>query len=434
MPDDILDSAQKAINDAAGQPTPAVPPPPAPTADELLASPSPPEPPKQKKKSLGPILAALLLLVAAIPLGVRFASQQQQLTEIRSRANETGSCTGTPPANCRVNGTLIGTCAGKTKTNCDRVKRCGCSWTTSSGSTQQACINRCRSNFSTQSQINFCITNNCQSTTTETCSSLRGSCVGNNYCYLANKKRTTDCDTTNEICCYGPSITITPRPSTTQTPAPTSGGGGNQQSGGGDTGNTTSCVLPPINTICTNTQKPFKGKCAIYHCPQGCGGGDPNKCDENDPGVWISQADCTTKLTAGECGQIDIVDENSTYCDTPNYCTVPQTRCNNCGGGGGGQTPSCQSVLVYDSSNNNITGSLRDGSRKLTPGEKITLATPKGLATKARFRIQGITDTTENSDAETTSSEYRLTVEIPGNVTQSQLTIEAEIFVNGGWK
>ena len=368
MPDDILDAAQKAINDAAGQSTPAVPPPPAPAANEptqadkivdsLLSSPSvsapageqpstinnqpttntapPQEPVKPKKKSLGPLLAALLLLVTAIPLGVRFASQQQSLNEIRSRA--------TAP-----------TCV--------------------SPNTCVPSLAECRDAGGTQ---------------------VSKTCNG------------------NWKCC---NIPTTPAPSTSS-----DWGGGD-----GNIPQQPSCVLPPINTVCSNTGKPFKGQCAIYHCPQGCGGGDPNKCDENDPGVWISHAPCTTKLTAGECGQIDIVDENLTYCDTPNYCTVPQIRCNNCGGGGGGgtpETPQCNLIKLYKD------GAVVTDYSTLKAGDAVQIAVAGGLATKARIRMNGAAF--EETSTKNASGEYTKDLTIPEGVTS--FTFEAEIFgTDGNW-
>lgn len=94
----------------------------------------------------------------------------------------------------------------------------------------------------------------------------------------------------------------------------------------------------------------------------------------------------------------------------------------------------CEAILVYDANNNDITAVIKNGSRKLTAGETIILATPKGQATKARFRIQGIADWTENDTTKTTDTQYRLSFQIPSTMTQTQGTFEVEVFVNTQWK
>lgn len=94
----------------------------------------------------------------------------------------------------------------------------------------------------------------------------------------------------------------------------------------------------------------------------------------------------------------------------------------------------CEAIKVYDANNNDITAVIKNGSRKLTTGESIILATPKGQATKARFRIQGIADWTENDTTKTTDTEYRLEFQIPTTMTQAQGTFEVEVFVSGVWK
>lgn len=124
--DDLLGSAQKAINDAANAAnsaappaTPSSPPPPEPApeppaspqkpssprveagqggpvekagvVDALLSTPSsppeaPPPPSPKKKAPKTAIIAALLLFFITIPLTVYYVSQQQQIADIRSSA------------------------------------------------------------------------------------------------------------------------------------------------------------------------------------------------------------------------------------------------------------------------------------------------------------------------------------------------------------
>ncbi|MEK9143543.1 MAG: hypothetical protein AAB481_02870 [Patescibacteria group bacterium] len=170
--------------------------------------------------------------------------------------------------------------------------------------------------------------------------------------------------------------------------------------------------------------------------------------------------DCGTSL--GECGQIDWLDTNN------NYCGVKEQNCGgSCAGttttttGGtttttGGTTTTttnnptatpiptptptpvpggtCELIKVYDAAGADITLAVSNGTKKLALGEQVIIATSKGNATKARFRIQGIADWTENDTSKTTATEYRLGFTIPSTLTQAQGTFEVEVYVNGQWK
>ncbi len=96
--------------------------------------------------------------------------------------------------------------------------------------------------------------------------------------------------------------------------------------------------------------------------------------------------------------------------------------------------PQCTSIKIYDAGGADITAGVRDKTRKLKLGETITLGTPKGSAAKAHFRIQGITEFTDNDTAITTATEYRLKIQIPTTITQAQGNFEVEIFVGGQWR
>ena len=96
--------------------------------------------------------------------------------------------------------------------------------------------------------------------------------------------------------------------------------------------------------------------------------------------------------------------------------------------------PTCETIRIYDAAMTDITASLKNGSKKLAIGEEVTIATSKGTATKARFRIQGVADWAENDTSKTTATEYRLTIRIPAALTQTQGTFEVEVFINGAWK
>lgn len=95
---------------------------------------------------------------------------------------------------------------------------------------------------------------------------------------------------------------------------------------------------------------------------------------------------------------------------------------------------SCETIRVYDATDTEITSELRNGTRTLSVGETVTLATSKGSATKARFRIQGITQFAENNPSLTTDHEYRIQIQIPSTITQTQGSFEAEVFIGGNWK
>ena len=94
----------------------------------------------------------------------------------------------------------------------------------------------------------------------------------------------------------------------------------------------------------------------------------------------------------------------------------------------------CRQLLVYDAAGADITQAVRAGTKKLAIGEEITLASTKGNATKARFRIQGIAEWAENDPTKSTTTEYRLQFQIPTTMTQAQGTFEVEVFVNVVWK
>lgn len=162
------------------------------------------------------------------------------------------------------------------------------------------------------------------------------------------------------------------------------------------------------------------------------------------------------KSSTGGCGQVDVYDANNILIGF----VIDKT---NCGGNPPTTTtndappreittttttttttinptptatpaPTCETIRVYDSAGTDITASLKDGSKKLAIGDDVTIATTKGTATKARFRIQGVADWAENDTTKTTATEYRLGIKIPSALTQTQGTFEVEVFMSGAWK
>lgn len=135
----------------------------------------------------------------------------------------------------------------------------------------------------------------------------------------------------------------------------------------------------------------------------GCGGNTPTTTTNDAPPREITTTTTTTTTTI-----------NPTPTATP--------------------APTCEAIRVYDAAMTDITAQLKDGSKKLAIGDDVTIATTKGTATKARFRIQGVADWAENDTTKTTATEYRLGIKIPSALTQTQGTFEVEVFINGAWK
>lgn len=363
-----------------------------PPEPEPEPTPTIPSPVDKKHGNKSLVLAVLLFLVATLPLAVYFTSQQRQLADLRGRAQEGPyPCTSpnvcvTSPLECR------------------------------DGGGQQV---------------------------SQSCPSGR---IG--------------------VCCNFGSGTNTP------TPTPTPQGGACPGKGGlgqvcrvpQNCNNLPNCdgTLACISGVCqqaTAGQCGSSGRCRIHICDK-CSnyGGGLDECRSGG-----QEADCASAVVpAGQCGQVDILDGSGSYCG------VKQQACTgSCSGGpapttpppGGtpppestptpttppGNTPTptptpvpggtCELIKLYDAAGTTeITQAVRDGTKKLALGEQVIIATSKGNATKARFRIQGVADWTENDTSKTTATEYRLGITIPSTLTQAQGTFEVEVFVNGVWK
>lgn len=417
---DILKSAQAQIDDAAGQvsvsPQPSSPPPqPSPELNLPFSSRAEPhameekptetdnapgEPPpvpvippaiKKKRGNKFLLLAVLLFLFATIPLAVFFISQQSQLADLRGKAQVPGPYPGQPcsPPNA------IQCFADQKKHWCDP--------------------------------------------STNTWSTGGDACIGSNKCVISDYFcEGTQCTARNAMLNNGTCGNV---PSTDTNCTPRCDGGGTNQCQNGE-------------------QNRDQGRVLVCTCAQGCSYKNDDTEGSGGSG-WVCDENCNVydndKIPAlGSCYQIDFVHQG-----TNQYCGVKTIQCDgSCqtdvivptATPGGNPTPTptpppestptptpipggtCEVIKVYSVEDTDITQEIKDGTKKLALGEQIVLATSIGSATKARFRIQGIADWTQNNPDETTETEYRLTITIPTTLTQAQGTFEVEVFVDDQWK
>lgn len=370
--------------------------------------PIPVVPPAIKKKHGNKflLLAVLLFLFATLPLAVFFISQQNQLADLRGRAVG-------PYPTCKSPNVCV-----PSAIECRDGGGKQVSLTCPSGKIGVCCDFGSATNTPTPTPIR-------SSTPTPTPTIPAGSCgnAGQACC---------DPFSQNGTICNG-SLYCNTATGTCQTTSPPNLCQGSQGSGGS-----------------AGTE------CEVFRCGSQCNAG--NQCT-----ISAGRFPCDQASLNGQCGQIDWKDTSG------NYCGV---KSQNCGGScagtttttpppGGtpppGETPppgatptpppatptptptpipgeTCEVIKVYSVEDTDITQEIKDGTKKLALGEQIILATSIGSATKARFRIQGVADWTENNPDETTETEYRLTITIPTTLTQAQGTFEAEVYVDGQWK
>lgn len=397
--------SKKTGNDVEVEPTPVIP------------------PPVFQKRSISRslMLAVLLFFLGTLPLTVYFTSQQRQLADTRSRAQQ-----GPYPP--------------------------GCAECLFFNENPDDCKNVCSS-----------------SPTTNTCEGRGGTCRSswgvNPSC---DKLGALDCPG-DEVCVKGCPAT-TPIGGTTSKPKPVG-------------------VVPtPPTTTPANSGECSGSCCSVdsgqsgwkFSCPEGLSVGtlpdDPNvgaRCMSNPTPVSGGQACVSSDPCVAE--QIDVCnDPNPSNCNINTLAGfIIKPKSANCGGTTtvttttttsttastegnppeGSNPPSaptatstaipsptsppggtCELIKLYDSAGADITQAVKDGTKKLVIGEEVTIATSKGNAAKARFRIQGVADWAENDPSKTTSGEYRLSIHIPSTLTQTQGTFEVEVFVGGQWK
>lgn len=183
------------------------------------------------------------------------------------------------------------------------------------------------------------------------------------------------------------------------------------------------------------------GKCKLYICDK-CSnyGGGLDECRDGG-----QEVDCASAVVpAGQCGQVDILDAQGKYCE------VKQQACTgSCAGGpqptnpppGGtpqptpgptspppGSTPTpvvlqCTRIRVYKNN-------TQVDPATLLPGDAVILAVAGSNATKGRIRVNGAAwaeSTTLNSNGE-----YTVAFTIPTGTTS--FTVEGEVFKDGVWQ
>lgn len=428
MPDDILDAAQKQINDAATQlgssstpPDPAKTPlsPPqlkeeallkepvtpattAPTTDtdevnsimeSVLGSdknvdkkPSQPDltptvlppPPPPKRSKVGVILAVLLFLLFTIPLGVYFISQQQQLADLRSRAQigpyptttTTPGPSGTPTGNCND-------CGGFNQGQCG---------------------------------VGGSDTINCNPNNTP-CEGGMVVCDGG--CYPPNYQ---SCKDYGRAGCYPPETPCTESDPCARVSCPAGqycNGGACVTGQGGDN------IVSFICGQCTADRRcDTGGSVGTQGYSNPCGQVD--ECQKNADGsinystckaIKLCDPSCsggTTSPPGGTPGPTSPPGESPTPESSPSPTSPPAG-------------PQCRAIKIY-----------KDGSEvtdlsSLRPGDQITVGVKGDNAVKAHIRLNGadwkVTDQKNSHD------EYIYTFTIPSDATK--VTLEAEVSKNG---
>ena len=229
----------------------------------------------------------------------------------------------------------------------------------------------------------------------------------------------------NTASCYGPiyegetCATYGPVAPYVPTPTGTSGGCTSIK----NYSSSTNMTCNHYNGSQITDQGTFKGTCAFYHCPNGCTG----TCGESDPDVRIEFGPCNSgKLASNECGQIDTVDTNNTYCGPVGGCDA-LIQCGPSCTGGTGETntvtpiptgaPQCTRIRIYKDGTD-----VTNNPSVLRSRDIITITVNGANSTKSHVRVNGgeWKETTTNSNGVFTIDNILLpTTDLP-------ITIEAE--------
>lgn len=474
MPDDILDAAQKKIDEAA---SPAIPPEPDPlpmdnpdpvktVLEPTAVTVAPEESPAQieapvatrppKKTKLGPILAVLLLLFVTIPTAVYFVAQQRELADSRSQAvsclplSDCGGnlgklCTGCPgysysygkccktvvpppntpkpppPSDCR----LTGCTGGQT---CESV---GANWKCVAGAPTPTkpppaggSCTQCTDQYKCVPVANI-----------QGCDSNKNVCESNFDCGGTGPSpspKDTNVSCTACIDQYQ-CKTIKSPPNC----RPELNACDNNFDCGGTGPSPTPKITPQTNNCsqvkCTSTS------CTVGNMYDGTGASNCVVWRYKCPNNWPAGKGCQENGTAGRSGsfsgcgteQIDI------YCPVcgigSGQMFISKFNQGSCGGGGNTPNPTpttpvtsfqCQSIKIYKN------GAVFTDYSSLRAGDQITIAVVGATATKARIRVNGAAWT--ETSTKNASGEFTLNYTIASGVTS--FTFEAEVYRNGVWK
>lgn len=207
---------------------------------------------------------------------------------------------------------------------------------------------------------------------------------------------------------------------------------------------------PESRRLCSRNSDCQSGYCnTVTHR---CGDAPPPEdCQPGESEIGAVSYDTAALACANECGPKPMPDPSSPYCNAEIYqtaATSPQNykwcwKCEGTGttpppGGGGGNPPpsdnptstpvpvvhNCTYLKIFKD-NVQVTPST------LKPGDSVTLAVKGGgTPTKARFRVNG--SAWQESTTKNGSGEFTRTYTVPDNVTE--FVIEAEVFVDNAWK
>lgn len=367
-PEPNAEKVMERILDTQGQESVVVPPTTSNTPDNASFN---------KKSGKGPLLALVALLLIVLPVSVFFISQQnQQLSDLRSRATGTTYSPGDPCA-------TAGSCGPGLRCNltthmCESLGTSGYPCTTS---------NQCANGY-------VCTGGTCEGNPiTDSCgrdsdsgapACCTGACTGVEVCEPPNRR---ECNTNGIHCtidadgCREGNDTGGDDDTTLPTPTPT---------------------LPPG----TPTATPPPGGASLAYCSYADG------CIPTDP---IYNVQTMKDQWGNTCAQ-----NLQTYREglTTGVCYVSVAACNpNCGG-------KCQDIKIYK-------GHTQVNPSSLKAGDEVTIQVKgTGGPTKARFRINGGT-WQEQTQVNNTGAFY-MDYTIPDGITD--FVIEGEVFVNGAWR
>ncbi len=352
---------------------------------ETPPAPSPASPPKKGGGGRGVLLAGLLILLVALPIGVYYVSrQQQQLAEIRSKA--------AVPAgnNCCGDSTYANGKGGVCTTPDD--------W---------------------NAGFYACASRGCQS-----CRGEAAVC-GNKQCESGETQTTcpADCTSTGQV----PTATPTPRGAT---PPPCAGPLQSCETRSCCTGQNLVCQGVAGSRVCQVTTP---GQCPGGSCTGyigfKCNVLANGQCREN-PKVFTSAGAAASY--AGTCGQVDQVCVGGSR--ENQLCGDFSIFSSSCGSGGPTSTPrptstptpisgQCTRIKVYKNNAVVVPSTLK-------ASDSVVLAVAGTNATKGRIRINGaaFTETTTKN----ANGEFTVPFVVPSGVTS--FTIEAEVNVGGVWK